>query len=312
MRGNNHPAGCGCEWCGNVGWNIDSWGGGGSAFAVLPSRFYEQLDAQPEPDTDCPECGKRVYFRQLENGGRVFFDALGPPWPKHPCTDHERDLTRAITESAHQPSAGPNALASIAPAKSGWTPFKFVSQQGRSRGDSPAHHMGWITARARNLSMNRWESWLVVDPLAIRRFDFAYRSEWNAEGQAIVSYLLQVDANSFQEFEAVVWSEQRYADFKAEEIKAAFSLDFDVRGRVWLDQYLRTIDWSRFYGNPSGETILESLHQVVFETREEGWQSDPDHLAWMRKRVDAVLNTHVIIGHHQFLDPIMRLVVAFY
>jgi hypothetical protein len=28
-----------------------------------------------------------VYFYQSPYGGRVFFDELGPPWPKHPCTD---------------------------------------------------------------------------------------------------------------------------------------------------------------------------------------------------------------------------------
>jgi len=35
----------------------------------------------------CPVCGDEVYFYKSENGGRVFFDELGPPWPKHPCTD---------------------------------------------------------------------------------------------------------------------------------------------------------------------------------------------------------------------------------
>lgn len=28
-------------------------------------------------------------FYQNEHGSRVFFDDLGPPWPKHPCTDNE-------------------------------------------------------------------------------------------------------------------------------------------------------------------------------------------------------------------------------
>ncbi|MGC4868151.1 DUF1707 SHOCT-like domain-containing protein [Micromonospora sp. DT53] len=29
-----------------------------------------------------------VYFYANEHGSRVFFDDVGPPWPKHPCTDH--------------------------------------------------------------------------------------------------------------------------------------------------------------------------------------------------------------------------------
>jgi hypothetical protein len=32
-------------------------------------------------------CGADVFFFQNEHGSRVFFDEIGPPWPKHPCTD---------------------------------------------------------------------------------------------------------------------------------------------------------------------------------------------------------------------------------
>lgn len=39
------------------------------------------------PNASCPVCGKPVYFYQSEFDGRVFFDELGPPWSKHPCTD---------------------------------------------------------------------------------------------------------------------------------------------------------------------------------------------------------------------------------
>ena len=31
-----------------------------------------------------------MYFYKSPYGGRVYFDDLGPPWPKHPCTDHVR------------------------------------------------------------------------------------------------------------------------------------------------------------------------------------------------------------------------------
>ena len=32
-----------------------------------------------------------MYFYANEHGSRVFFDHLGPPWPKHPCTDIPRN-----------------------------------------------------------------------------------------------------------------------------------------------------------------------------------------------------------------------------
>lgn len=34
--------------------------------------------------TTCPKCGAPVYFVR-HNGGSVWFDSLGPPWPKHEC-----------------------------------------------------------------------------------------------------------------------------------------------------------------------------------------------------------------------------------
>jgi hypothetical protein len=39
-------------------------------------------------------CGAPVYFYRSPYDGRVFFDALGWPWPKHRCTDSSRYATR--------------------------------------------------------------------------------------------------------------------------------------------------------------------------------------------------------------------------
>jgi hypothetical protein len=39
----------------------------------------------------CPECGAAVYYYENAAGSRVYFDELGPPWPKHPCTDRKPD-----------------------------------------------------------------------------------------------------------------------------------------------------------------------------------------------------------------------------
>lgn len=38
------------------------------------------------PNAECPVCGASVFFYQNGYGSRVYFDELGPPWPKHPCT----------------------------------------------------------------------------------------------------------------------------------------------------------------------------------------------------------------------------------
>lgn len=46
------------------------------------------------PNARCPVCGDAVYFYANQHGSRVFFDELGPPWPKHPCTDLRETLLR--------------------------------------------------------------------------------------------------------------------------------------------------------------------------------------------------------------------------
>ena len=44
------------------------------------------------PNARCPVCGADVYFYQSPYGGRVFFDELGPPWFKHPCTSSDDSI----------------------------------------------------------------------------------------------------------------------------------------------------------------------------------------------------------------------------
>lgn len=45
-------------------------------------------DSYVVPNAHCPVCGEAVFYYRSPFGGRVFFDQLGPPWPKHPCTDN--------------------------------------------------------------------------------------------------------------------------------------------------------------------------------------------------------------------------------
>lgn len=89
----NHPPSCDCGWGGDTG------GGGGFAGperSPQPAEVgswgrYEaaHLTSFTIPNARCPVCQASVFFYQSEHGGRVFFDPpLGPPWPKHPCTDN--------------------------------------------------------------------------------------------------------------------------------------------------------------------------------------------------------------------------------
>ncbi|MCC2314170.1 hypothetical protein [Cellulomonas xiejunii] len=59
-------------------------------------------------------CRAAVYFYANEHGSRVYFDEMGPPWPKHPCT---------------QPDAAPATFVGRAHVAPGLYPFGQGQEQ---------------------------------------------------------------------------------------------------------------------------------------------------------------------------------------
>lgn len=101
-NGFNHPPDCDCGW-------------GGVFHAKSGELFYgpdfwSRLQSHTNPNARCPVCGALVFFYRSPENGRVFFDSLGPPWPKHPCTSGE-DVGRR------------KGTASKAKRGYGWMPF---------------------------------------------------------------------------------------------------------------------------------------------------------------------------------------------
>lgn len=76
------------HWVSAHGVDRDGWGSWSGDFSTPAQSIHV---AAPQGtgtrQSSCPECGAPVYFYWNENGSRVYFDALGPPWPKHPCMD---------------------------------------------------------------------------------------------------------------------------------------------------------------------------------------------------------------------------------
>ena len=70
-NGFNHAPNCNCGWKGG-------WKGKFTSDASSSGTFV--LNAK------CPVCLQPVYYYQNRHGSKVFFDGLGHPWPKHPCT----------------------------------------------------------------------------------------------------------------------------------------------------------------------------------------------------------------------------------
>lgn len=100
----NHPSGCDC------GWGGINYGSSPTNHEVEAARAYDEANAEQKravtalnpfttPNAQCPACNARVWFYQSPDGGRVFFDHIGWPWPKHPCTDHSAERGRSLTSA---------------------------------------------------------------------------------------------------------------------------------------------------------------------------------------------------------------------
>lgn len=107
----NHSPGCTC-----------GFGGDGHRGRRGPSYFSCLIPVQPprdsfldrytefrtlrrvsacfvNPNATCRRCGASVYYYENQFGSRVYFDELGPPWPKHSCTDLNSFTTSSAPSS---------------------------------------------------------------------------------------------------------------------------------------------------------------------------------------------------------------------
>jgi len=84
----NHPDDCRCDFR----------GGHANTRTPKPARAWRpgrstSLDRYTVPTARCPDFKARVFFLPFSNGGCAYLDALGPPWPKHPCQTDRHGYT---------------------------------------------------------------------------------------------------------------------------------------------------------------------------------------------------------------------------
>ncbi|GKQ46271.1 hypothetical protein [Pseudomonas syringae] len=122
----NHPKNCSCGWGydGHTGRSTNAF-----SAAVIQNGWLISLTniyhSYVNPNASCPVCGGAVFFYQSATGGRVFFDELGPPWPKHPCTD-----TNSRPGAAPPSSRTAGQLNVYDWQRAGWQPFVIESVVG--------------------------------------------------------------------------------------------------------------------------------------------------------------------------------------
>lgn len=136
----NHPVHCRCGWGGegHLGRRSDDAAvrGGPIRRIIIPGREGSlryhpptSYDSFVNPNALCPVCGAAVFFFQSSYGGRVFFDELGPPWPKHPCTDL-RDFRLTDRASDRRAASPTRSAPTYYWEDAGYHPFILRSVQG--------------------------------------------------------------------------------------------------------------------------------------------------------------------------------------
>lgn len=180
----NHRPGCRCGWGGD-GHLGRSPGGYGHVPIRTPKPralpVRRGFDSYTDPNARCPVCGDSVFFYQAPSGGRVFFDELGPPWPKHPCTDNPR-----IPVALNLPPATPAGAA--APDRrlagwqvEGWLPIQIES----SVRDGSAHAMRCATWDGGYREFRVFLDAVVV----VTGVAAAAIKPWDEGGRSVISYV---------------------------------------------------------------------------------------------------------------------------
>jgi hypothetical protein len=96
VTGYNHFSNCTCGWCEYTDRDRGRTNHTGfisefqrrDAEALLQRNLVNSISGcYLNPNARCPVCAAPVFFYANKFGSKVYFDDLGPPWPKHPCTD---------------------------------------------------------------------------------------------------------------------------------------------------------------------------------------------------------------------------------
>jgi hypothetical protein len=72
------------------GWHCGSWPPSGASSPAPQSGIREWQESEFTRPTPCPKCGANVFFIR-HNGGSVWVNDLGWPWPKHGCFDQSSE-----------------------------------------------------------------------------------------------------------------------------------------------------------------------------------------------------------------------------
>ena len=109
----NHPWDCTCGWGGDG--HMGRRGPGGT-FVRTIRRTWETAESYVNPNGSCPKCNQQVFICQSPDGRRVLLDELGPPWPRHACSDLSHPPKLPLAKA-------PVTQVRYSWQRAGWNPF---------------------------------------------------------------------------------------------------------------------------------------------------------------------------------------------
>lgn len=307
MPGYNHRANCSCGWCDGSG----GGGGGGGNSAVHTLRVASEMSLT-HPNSRCPVCRARVFFYRSPTGGGVYFDEMGPPWPKHPCMD-----SSGSEQHAPRAEAAPSTKRIVSQwQREDWTPLRFSKMSsGRSLAMGRRPGDWWVLEATEVLTGHR-ASFLLSDQPDLLPRGYFYVTPWNDYGIATMSWISF--ANGVQPAELEIRRPTRFGDLTADEVKRyellpeadvlgiavreAIAAGFRVEFRVPLDGDFEL---------PAGavERLASKIERAVEELGRAGWQEDRSDIERIELRVRHALQWAIPrpIGY----DQVMRVLRAF-
>ena len=233
----NHRPGCDCGW-GGVFYGL----GLGTS-----KSYWHKAESYTVPNARCPRCAALVYFYRSPHGGSVYFDDLGPPWPKHPCTDSGEQFI-----SSGRPISRP-----IAPVwfTDGWHPMHCQSI-GKLQGE------GEITVLLVGEG-DAGKQLFAQSPSAMISFDspMLWRRKGDEKGCYEIS-TLDLSGNIFREIRIDVYSELK-------QLKKAIQLEklwaeifaFDQRMANVKSDYLKVLPKKDF--GEKIDTLIKSHREAL-------------------------------------------------
>ncbi len=200
MPGHNHYADCMCGWCVKARFKRQI-----TRPYFVQTRF-DTYESFTNPNAVCPECGAPVFFYQSPYGGKVYFDELGPPWPKHPCTDHSTVGNNSKSATIVKPTKSEHTSASWKIGN--WQPIRVIRIY--QEGD-------WWVVKAETLEGKVFVRLLLEVKPNLTAGMIAHFSGWDENGYSIISYLGEAEIVEVMEISAY-----KYSDYVFENPERSF------------------------------------------------------------------------------------------